>query len=422
MGAAYHLPTLLAGAALCTLVLAQAFRALLADRKRIRQRRQSLIADREAFRQRVQAIAAQASVRSGRPLAWQGLRDFRVSAIVDECVGVKSFYLAAADGRPLPTYEPGQFLTLHLPPVDGGKPVVRCYTLSDRPREEFFRVSVKHCPAPASEPSAPPGAGSTILHQHVAVGDVVQAAAPRGDFFLQPVSEEPVVLVGAGIGVTPLISMLAAQFHAGLRREVYLLLGMRNSDEHPFKEPLAELAAARDELHQFVAYSAPLPTDEPMRDFQHYGRIDLSYVKQVLPSRDFQFFLCGPPAMMHAMVPGLLDWGVADDQIHFEAFGPASVNRDGVTTAAKAAVGAEVRFARSKKAGPWSEQDATILELAERLGVPMEAGCRVGNCGACATRVVAGDTVNIKEAGAPCPQGECLACISVPAGPVELDA
>ncbi|MEM6331090.1 MAG: FAD-binding oxidoreductase, partial [Planctomycetota bacterium] len=332
--AAYNLPVLLAGAAACAGGGVQTARSLVDARRRVVRRRRAIADGREAFRTRVQAVAAEARARAGSQLAWQGLRELRVSAIEDECRGVKSFYLASADGRPLPPYHPGQFLTVHLPGPPGGKPVVRCYTLSDRPREEYYRISVKHCPPPASEPGAPPGVGSTILHRAVKVGDRLRAAAPRGDFFLRPEGEGPVVLIGAGIGVTPLLSMLAAQAHAGLVRETYLVLGMRSGGEHPFDRATARLAAEQPSVRRLVAYSRPAAGDLLGQDYEHRGRLDIDYLRQALPTRDASFFLCGPPGLMESLVPGLLAWGVPDNQIHFEAFGPASVNQGGAAAAA----------------------------------------------------------------------------------------
>ena len=422
-----HSLLVLAGAGACAVVVASTAWSAVDHHRRRQARREETLAGRRMFHQRVLAVAERARARRDTALAWEGLRELRVSAIVDECQDVKSFYLAATDGRPLPDYLPGQYLTVHLPPTPGvrnasDKPVVRCYSLSDRPREEFYRLTVKHCPPPASQAGAPPGVGSTILHQHVQVGHMLQVAAPRGEFFLSPQQPDPVVLIGAGIGVTPIISMLNAQSHADSTRETYVLLGMRNSGEHPFKLQLDELAGAQTNIHPFVAYSQPTTHDAEFHDFHHRGHVDMDYIRQVLPSSNFRFYLCGPPAMMESLVPGLLDWGVPDERIHFEAFGPASINRDGVTTAAKSAIGAKVSFVRSGVVAEWSEADTTLLGLAERHGVPLDAGCRVGNCGACAIKVIDGDVAAVKTPGMQPMAGECLTCVNVPKGELVLDA
>lgn len=413
---------MLAGAALCAVVTWGGVWMLVDDWRRRAQRRRNLLAEREAFREQIITAAAAAHARRGVGLAWQGLRDFRVSEIVEECLGVKSFYLTAADGRPLPLFHPGQYLTLHLPTGNSDKPIVRCYSLSDRSREEYYRITVKHCPPPTGNPEAPSGVGTTVLHSQVKVGDLLQVAAPRGDFFLRPVGDEPIVLIGAGIGVTPLMSMLLAQCHAGLKRETYVLLGMRNGREFPLRSMMADLARDFENIHTTIAYSKPLRDELPSKDYEHNGRLDRELVERTLPSNDFRYFLCGPPGMMESLVPGLLDWGVAPERIHFEAFGPASIHRSAEAAEVRAAVGAEVRFTRSGVTVQWSESDTSLLALAERNGVPLDAGCRVGNCGACAARLVEGGVAAIKTPGARPGDGECLTCVSVPTGSVVIEA
>lgn len=390
---------------------------------RRRQRLRRAADDREKFRQRVVSVATQAANRHQQQgLAWEGLRELVVSAVVDECDRVKSFYLASPDGRSLPTYLPGQYLALHLPVASQSKPLVRCYSLSDRPHEEYYRLTIKECPAPADEPHLPPGVGSTLMHEHVQVGDTLKVAAPRGEFFLEPTSDEPVVLIAGGIGVTPILSMLEAQVHHGNRRDAHLLLGMRNGNEYPFKERLKEITSTHDCIQAWTAYSQPEESDAAGIDYQLRGRIDIEAIKSVLPSSNYRFYLCGPPTMMEALVPALLDWGVPDDKIYFEAFGPASVVRASSTTAAKAAVGTEVSFASSAKTATWTETDKTLLDVAERMGVPMDAGCRVGNCGACRTPMVEGQVATVKTPGMKVDDGECLTCVSVPTEALVLDA
>ncbi|MEN1679087.1 MAG: 2Fe-2S iron-sulfur cluster-binding protein [Planctomycetota bacterium] len=425
------MPLLIVGGALCAWVAVGAGWMALDDRRRRRERRDRAQAERQAFCDRVQVVAAEARARRLKSLGWQGLRTLRVSAVVDECRDVRSFYLADPEGRPLPSYHPGQYLTLHLPQGEGGgdvsdddsaKPVVRCYSLSDRPREEFYRVSVKRCWPPRDEPNAPPGLGSTALHTRIREGDLLKVAAPRGDFLLPPVGQEPVALLGAGIGVTPLLSMLLTQAHAGLERPAHLLLGMRSGLEFPFRQEVDELTASHDWLSTTVCYSRPNEKDAPADERHRRGRLTIDVVKDVLPSPDLRFYLCGPPGMMQDLVPRLLDWGVPDDRIHFEAFGPASVVRESATQAAKAAAGAKVKFVRSGVEAEWTGEEASLLAFAEKYKAPLDAGCRVGNCGSCAVKVLQGETAAIKSPGAQAAQGECLACVSVPQGDLVIDA
>ncbi|QDU87281.1 Flavohemoprotein [Pirellulimonas nuda] len=398
---------LAAGAALCAWGAVRTLRSVVDHWRRGARRAADFEASKQAFVAEVAAASVRARARHHQGLAWDGQRPLRVAAIVDEAPEVKSFYLTSDDGRPLPAFLPGQYLTFHLPEADG--PVVRCYSLSDRPHEEYYRVSVKR-----------EGRGSTYWHDRVEVGSTVQAQAPRGAFFLDPADAAPVVLVAGGIGVTPILSMLLAIEQTRPQRDVYLFYGVQNRGAHPFKRTLEEAAQRCGRLRLFVAYSRPDDASVYGRDYQHASRIDADYLRRALPSSNFQFYLCGPGEMMQSLVSGLLDWGVPDDAIHYEAFGPATVQRRDAERAG--AVGATVRFARSGREAVWDGEWNSLLELAESVGAIIDAGCRAGNCGACATRVVDGGVCPIKAAGAQPPAGECLACISAPSGPLVLDA
>lgn len=407
--------TLVAGSALAAWGVARFGVDVWGGLRRRREQNKRHLQQKRALAQEVATVAAQARARQHRGMAWEGLRALRVAAIVDESRDVKSFYLTADNARPLPEFLPGQYLTLHLPSAGGDKPVVRCYSLSDRPRDEFYRISVKR-EAPAGRPA---GAASGYLHARVQVGDVLQAQAPRGAFFLHADRTGPVCLVAGGIGVTPLLAMLLELERQRSPREVYFFLGVANRGAHPFKVLLEEVAQRHPRLRLFVAYSRPTEESVFGRDYQHAGRLSIDYLRSALPSSHFDFYLCGPAGMMQSLVTGLEAWGAPATAIHYEAFGPATVRRAGAI--AQAEIGSTVRFARSGRESVWGAEDRSLLELAERAGVQMESGCRTGACGACATKIVSGMVTSTKPAGAEAPAGCCLACISIPSGPVVLD-
>ncbi len=358
------------------------------------------------------ARASQPSLR-----AWTGTRPFRVSAVVDEAEDCRSFYLVPEDGRPLARFEPGQYLTFHLPTGDPSRPLVRCYSLSERPREDFYRVTVKRMPAPEGRPDLHPGRGSNHFHREVRPGSLLAVEAPQGAFFLDPTDSSPVVLVGGGIGITPLMSMAAALAYAHDSRPVYFFSGFRSSCEHPFRVRFRDLAADVPNLRLDVCYSKPLPTDRLGRDYDHRGHVDLARLQRVLPSSNFRYYICGPAKMMQSIVPQLLDWGVPEDHIHYEAFGPASVG--GRTTASAPC---EVLFSRTGKAVHWSGAQGSLLELAEQGGVRLDFGCRAGSCGQCRVMLTAGRVTHAKKPGVELVEGECLACIARPDGDVVIEA
>ena len=266
-----------------------------------------------------------------------------------------------------------------------------------------------------------PAAEAVFFHDHVRVGDVLELRAPAGTFFIDSRSTEPIVLIGAGIGVSPLMSMVETALCAGCHREIYGLFGFRNSAEHPFKDRLEKLAAQHANLHLHVSYSAPGAADVLHKDYAHRGRLSIERVREVLPSNNFKFYVCGPGRLMESMVPALWDWGVPESHVHFEAFGPASV-RSAAPASLRLATSCAVRFDRSNRAVTWDGSLASLLEFGEAAGVSLPSGCRAGSCGECMIAIRSGTVLSFKKPGIDVPAGYCLTCISAPTGELILDA
>lgn len=369
-----------------------------------------------------------AAPRSKPDLAWEGWREFKIVRrhIEDAARTQCSFHLQPVDGRPLPAFKPGQFLTFSLE-VPGGagavQTITRCYSLSDGPDPDGYRVTIKRVPAPQDHPEFLPGLSSNHFHDHGRVGDVLRVKAPAGHFFLDPDASAPVVLVGGGIGITPMVSMLRWCIANQPQRVVHLYYGLRNSDEHAFKLQLEAWAASHPALRLHVVYSRPNVADVQGRDFQHAGHVDVDLLRRTLPHGRHQFYVCGPPAMMQTLVPALADWGVPVADIHHEAFGPASVKLPGAEAAPVPAVtGVEVKFKRSGRTLAWDGRDASLLDFAERHGIAVESGCRSGGCGSCETRVLDGAVQYEHAPDHDVARGQCLLCVGKPAGPLVLEA
>jgi len=409
------------GAALCAVVTGQATLGVAGVWRARNAQRQRSDADAQAFRAEAHAAAESARARLARQLAWEGRRTLRVSAVVDESADVKSLFLTDPSGRPLPRFLPGQYLTLALPAGPGGDEVVRCYSLSDRPRPEYYRLSVRRQDAPIDAPDAPAGLGSGWLHRHAIEGLTLQVEAPKGAFFYNPGEPRPSVLIGAGVGVTPLVSMLAAAHHAKLPTPTHAFFGFRDGRSHLFADAVREIARDNPLVTAHFAYSAPLQSDRPGVHYHTRGRVTLEVLRRDLPSSNFDYYLCGPPRMMQSLVPELLEWGVPPEAIHYEAFGPASVSL-GAGSLAEKAIGSPVRFSPGSDPVVWDGAYASLLEMAEAAGVPVASGCRAGNCGACRVRVVEGKVAALRRVGVTTDDNECLACVSLPDGPVCLDA
>lgn len=364
--------------------------------------------------------------------AWAGWREFRVAqrAFEDAAQSQCSFYLQPVDGQALPPFKPGQFLTFALDmaarSADGAasaRAITRCYSLSDRPDPAHYRVTIKRVPAPADHPEFEPGLSSSHFHDHVRVGDILRVKAPAGHFFIDPDPAVPAVLIGGGIGITPMMSMLRWCIAQQPQRVVHLYYGLRNSGEHAFKPQLEAMAAAHPALRLNVVYSRPGESDVQGRDYLHQGHVDVGLLRRTLPHGRHQFYVCGPPAMMQVLVPALAEWGVPVADIHYEAFGPASVKLPGAPEAAVPTLSeVEVRFQRSGRTLTWDGRDASLLDFAERHGISVESGCRSGGCGSCETRLLEG---TVRYGHAPdhdVAAGHCLLCVGRPSSALVLEA
>ncbi|WP_295391686.1 2Fe-2S iron-sulfur cluster-binding protein [uncultured Thiodictyon sp.] len=352
--------------------------------------------------------------------AWPGHREFVVQrrVIEDGNGAVCSFYLSPADGQPLPTYRPGQYLTfkLEVPDPTGGPPktLVRCYSLSDRPRTDCYRVSIKRVPPPPGRPDLPAGVVSNHFHDQLKEGSRVWARAPSGHFFLTQDSVLPVVLIGGGIGITPLLSILNTMSDRADPREVWLFYGVRNGAERIMSEHLKTLSEGQPGFHLHCCYAVPDPDDLLGRDYQQQGYVDLALLQRTLDFRRHEFYVCGPPAMMESLVPALAAQGVPAADIHYESFGPASLNTRAVHVSTTRANTSVVRFSRSGKTVSWDGAAASLLDLAEGQGIVVDSGCRAGSCGTCQTRIESGAVTYSQAPDADLKPGHCLLCISTP--------
>lgn len=381
----------------------------------------------------------------GKPHPWKGERAFKVvrREFEDENRSVCSFYLQPLDGGPLPAFQPGQFLTFQISvrdPQNGeAKSVVRCYSLSDRPGLDHYRVSIKRVPAPADKPGTPPGLVSNHFHDNVHKGDLLSVRAPSGHFYLER-DTSPVVLIAGGIGITPLLSMLNDTLLGGVEREVWLFYGVRNSADHAMKKHLEELAQKHFNFRLHVCYMTPLPTDRQGVDYRHQGVVSVTLLRQTLSYQMYDFYICGPRPMMESLIPALEEWGVPDQHIHYEAFGPASISRAtrkaapapaqpkaAAQTAQSAKQGApaktvKVTFKKSGKTLVWDGRDDTLLDFAERHGIEVSSGCRAGGCGSCQTEIAAGEVAYTQAPDFDADDGCCLLCVSRPAKDLTLEA
>ncbi len=360
------------------------------------------------------------------PAAWVGWREFSIVSreFEDESHTQCSFYLAPVDGAPLPPYEPGQFLTFSVQPAAAERPIIRCYSLSDRPVPGTYRITVKRNPGSAAKAQLPEGACSSYFHDELHEGDVVKVKAPSGHFCIDANSSIPVVLIAGGIGITPMMSMLQWSLAERPEHEIHLYYGLRDGSQHAFKRRLDELASANPRFHLNVVYSRPGVNDLQGRDYQYVGHMDVDLLRRTLPHGQHQFYVCGPSAMMESLVPELARWGVPQDNIHYEAFGPSSMRAASFESEKhhpSPTAPIEVKFRRSGRALAWDGHDESLLAFAERHGVAVESGCRSGSCGTCETKLVSGAVSYAHQPDHDVAVGHCLMCVAKPESTLVLE-
>jgi len=374
-------------------------------------------------------LAARSSTKPlSSKLTWDGFKEFVVQRreTEDSNNSICSFYLVPTDDEPLATFRPGQFLTFKLqiedPYTHKLKSVVRCYSLSDAPRADHYRVSIKLIPAPANQPDVPAGVSSSFFHDHVQEGSRLLVKAPSGHFHLMEEEPLPIVLIGGGIGITPMLSILNTVLESGLKREIWLYYGVRNGDELIMKQHLQTLASIHDNFHLHLCYSAPNENDVEDVDYQHNVQVTIPLLRATLKLMRYQFYVCGPKPMMESLVPGLEDWGVDSGDIYYESFGPATLIKHKKAAPATSTQPITVTFSRSGKSIPWDFTADSLLEFAEANDIEVESGCRAGSCGSCQTAVKSGEVDYNQAPDADVEPGHCLLCISTPKCDLTLDA
>ena len=351
--------------------------------------------------------------------AWPGFRQMRVATIHKESESVTSFVLVPADKRSLSLFQAGQFVVLRLIIDPGKAPVLRSYSLSDLPAAHHLRISVK---------SELKGIGSSFLCDRTREGDVLDVSAPRGSFTLRA-SQSPVVLLSAGVGATPVMSMLHALASEKSQREIWWIYAARNRAEHPFAEESRSLLKQLSRGRGYIVYSRPAATDQVGTDFDAAGHIDAALLKRIGVSQGSDFYLCGPSSFLQNMRDGLQTWGVPADNVHTEIFGALESITPGMAQVAHTphqpqgppGSGPPVSFARSGITATWDSKFTSLLELAEACDVPVRWSCRTGVCHTCMTGLIAGSiSYNPEPLERPAP-GNVLVCCSQPNAGVTLD-
>lgn len=341
---------------------------------------------------------------------------FDVREVVTESSIIKSFYLSPR--TPLARdFVAGEYLIFeHL--SETGEAVRREYSISGA-RGDDLRVTIKREAAP--EVGVPDGVLSTHFHDVIRAGDTVKAGGPMGAFTLDRTTDNPVVLLSGGVGLTPVVAM--AHELAGTTRETVFVHACENGEVHALGREMRKLAADHANLSTHTLYRAPTDADQLGRDYDTKGVITRELLEGLTPSITAEFYLCGPSPFMTAMYDILLEMGADPDKISYEFFGPATLLKPKKATPSKpaAAGGPVITFAKSGVAVPWDPAEENLLEFAEENGVMIDYSCRAGTCVTCMTKVKKG---KVSYPVAPFEQpddGFALLCCCVPDGDLELD-
>jgi len=341
------------------------------------------------------------------PRGWAGFRPLRVSRVVPETPAVTSIYLTAPDAVPLTRPKPGQYLTLRVTGATGRAPV-RSYSLSAAPSDTEYRISVKR-----------EGTVSAYLGSSVRPGLTLEAAAPRGEFVLPDGTDAtPVILLSAGIGVTPVLAMLHALAAERSEREIWWLHAARSPAEHAFAAEAHDLLAGLGNAREHVYYTAG------------GHRPDRAALAALGLPTDASAYLCGPQAFMTEMTDALVAIGLAADRIHSELFGALPPVNPGLTDVTSAephppagpvGAGPDVTFTRSGLTVPWNDDYPNVLALAEACDVPTRWSCRTGVCHTCLTPTLSGSVSYRPDPLEPPEPGSVLICCSRPETDLVLD-
>jgi ferredoxin-NADP reductase len=348
---------------------------------------------------------------------WSGM--LRVSRIFQETPDVKTFRLMNPVGGALPfSYLPGQFLTVTVP--SDGKPVKRTYTIASSPtQQDYAEITVKHEEG---------GVVSGHLHTQVHPGALLEFSGPSGSFIFTGRECKCILLIGGGVGITPLMSVLRYLTDRSWPGDIYLLYGVRTAQDIIFREELDYLQRRHPNLRVVITVSRPEGTDWKGRT----GRISKELIVESVPDLTSRYVhICGPVPMMEAAKRILAELGVPNERIKTEAFGPALGKPE--PTAPQLVPPAEhalrvalptVTFSLSDKSAPLSP-DQTILDAADQVGVEIDNSCRVGTCGTCRVKLLSGNVTMAVEDGlepGDKEQGIILACQAKSTGNVTIEA
>jgi uncharacterized protein len=403
-------------AALCLLALAyQAMIAIVAIRQRrnlTRQRDEKFAHERIEQVQHELKNLSQLYFAQARPISvW---RDVVISQVVDESPTCKSIYLIDPANERLPQFLAGQHIVVEVHFNGQAKPVRRCYSLSSISTKGHWRITVRN-----SNPSAP-NSVADYLHTYATVGKTLRIRGPQGDFTAQLASGKPIVLLAAGIGITPLLSILEDWANGDCSQPIWLFYQVHDNADVPFLHRLLEIARAHENF-RFQLYV----TRPSLKEFEvpfHPMAICGEHVVEQVPWQQAYYYVCGPEGWMSLIVGSLVGQGISDNQILYESFGGVQEHLLHPTNERLVCKKlGNVTFLKTAQTVAFDSMTTNLLEFAESQGVAIDSGCRSGNCGTCVTRLLKGSVKYRHRPQCEHSDDEIVACVAEPDGDIVLD-
>lgn len=339
-------------------------------------------------------------------------RNFIITKITSESTTIKSFYLKRADNAPLEDYFPGQFISVRVKPNGIDNEHIRNYTLSDSPKKNYFRLTIKR---------ESNGIVSKHFHDVIKTGDVIGLSKPTGNFYLSINNSKPTVLLSGGVGITPMLSMLEYITENEPDKKVFFLHSSTNKDVQPMLSRLKELGLKNRNLFLSIHHTKPKNDEVPRIDYDYTGLITKEYLERILPNAEPDFYICGPVNFMETMFKYLLELGINEESINYEFFGEGKNlgNQKQIENINTAAF--KIHFTKSLVEADWDSKNANILELAESVGISPQNSCRMGTCATCETTLHKGSIEYDPEPFMESPAGKVLICCARPTSDIEIE-
>lgn len=383
----------------------------------------SLVPPKESAKAADGPVISRGSSASPVSANWKGR--LRIGSIVQETSVIKTFRLfSPTPNQEIPfIFVPGQFLNVAF--WIGGAKMNRSYSISSSPTQrQYVELTIRR---------EPRGAVSRHVFDLLKEGDEIDAAGPVGKFTFTGTESDSVVLISAGVGITPMMSIARYLTDRSWPGEIFFIFTCHSQSDFIFANELAVLAKRNPLLHVLVTISKP----EGLEWNGPRGRITKEWLASSVPDlTSRRVHLCGPPSMMESTRGFLAELGLPTEQLKTEAFGavkPVPPAADAKSIVLSPATGPLVTFSKSNKSAKIridlksgdSPPRQSILELSEELGVGIEFSCRVGTCGICKVKMISGDVeMDVKDALDDDDRSKnvILACQAKPIGEVEVEA